>query len=445
MDKPRKNRRRRKVRINYTRLIISIIVLLLIIFILFTGVKALFKRASSGSTSKDNTAVETDTSEQNKLNPDGQLSPKSKLEDFEFVNNLILNSHPYYDENVSKKQIDWKKVTETYKKKITDSQKDQQFIDAITQFVSQLNDEQTHILNYDFYNYLLTKYNAEKNTQWLKPLNLESVKSRYNVLSTEEIDNLITEKSSNTAGSNLILDTPIVGQLAYIKVKSFDERHKANDGKSIMDFLNSINTYKNLVIDITNVKDGLNSYWIDNLVAPLISSENSVSGRIAKKDDTFKDFLDYAYKNKHRYITFGDEFPIGELPLELNVQSYVRDKFKNYKRFDITVEPKDSVGYEGKIFLLQDKKVYGAADTFAQFCKSTGFATIMGTTTRGYGMNAEIEPVLVALPNSGLILRMPTVMGLNYDGTGTALGGTPPDIEINKDVIDLKEIIDYIN
>lgn len=41
-------------------------------------------------------------------------------------------------------------------------------------------------------------------------------------------------------------------------------------------------------------------------------------------------------------------------------------------------------------------------------------------------MNAEIEPVLVALPNSGLILRMPTVMGLNYDGTGTALGGTPP-------------------
>lgn len=110
----------------------------------------------------------------------------------------------------------------------------------------------------------------------------------------------------------------------------------------------------------------------------------------------------------------------------MNVQSYVRDKFKNYKRFDITVEPKDSVGYEGKIFLLQDKKVYGAADTFAQFCKSTGFATIMGTTTRGYGMNAEIEPVLVALPNSGLILRMPTVMGLNYDGTGTALGGTPP-------------------
>lgn len=445
MDKPRKNRRRRRVRINYTRLIISIIVLLLIIFILFTGVKALFKRASSGSTSKDKTVTETDTSEQNKLTPDGQLSPKSKLEDFEFVNNLILNSHPYYDENVSKKQIDWKKITETYKKRITESQNDQQFIDAITQFVSQLNDEQTHILNYDFYNYLLNKYNEEKNTQWLKPLNLESVKNRYNVLSTEEIDNLITEKSSNSAGSNLILDTPIVGQLAYVKVKSFDERHKANDGKSIKDFLNSINTYKNLVIDITNVKDGLNSYWIDNLVAPLIGSESSVSGRIAKKDDTFKDFLDYAYKNKHRYITFGDEFPISELPLELNVQSYVREKFKNYKRFDITVEPKDSVGYEGKIFLLQDKKVYGAADTFAQFCKSTGFATIMGTTTRGYGMNAEIEPVLMALPNSGLILRMPTVMGLNYDGTGTALGGTTPDIEINKDVIDLKEIIDYIN
>lgn len=445
MDKPRRNRRRKKVRINYTRLIISIIVLLLILFILFTGVKALLNRASSGKTTDDNKVTETDSAGENKLTPDGQLSPKSKLEDFDYVNNLIVNSHPYYDENVSKKQLDWKKITETYKNKITESENDQQFIDAITQFVSQLNDEQTHILNYDFYNFLSTKYSEEKNTQWLIPLSLESVKNRYNALSAEEIDNLVNEKASNSAGSNLILDTPIVGQLAYVKVKSFDERHKANDGKSIRDFLGSINSYKNIVIDITNVKDGVNSYWIDNLVAPLIGSESSVSGRIAKKDDAFKDFLDYSYKNKHRYITFGDEFPIGELPLELNTQSYVRDKFKNYKRFDITVEPKDSVGYEGRIFLLQDKKVYGAADTFAQFCKSTGFATIMGTTTRGYGMNAEIEPVLTALPNSGLVLRMPPVMGLNYDGTGTALGGTTPDIEINKDVIDLKEIIDYIN
>lgn len=446
MDRNRKNRRRKRVRINYPRLIISICVMLLVIFLLFSGVRAVFRRVfpkKPAVTTEEKTETD-DTSTKNSPTIEGELSQNSKIEDFDYISKLIESTHPYFEENIHSKKIDWKKITEDYKNKVSSSENDAEFITAISEYVNELGDEQTHIVSYDFYNYLNEKYTAENKTQWLSALNLDLSKARYALLAADKIDNIISNQSTTT-GSNLSLETPITGQLALIKVESFDESFKSGDAKSIRDFLGTITDYKNLVIDISEVDEGVNSYWIENLVSPLISSEVSFAGRIAKKNDEFKSFLDYSYKNKHSYLTFGDEFPISELPLELNVESYVRENFKTYKRFDITVEPSSPVDFEGRIFLLQGPKVYGAADTFSQFSKSTGFATVVGKATRGYGMTAEIDPVLVNLPNSGLILRMPAVMGLNYDGSSTAKSGTKPDIEITKDIIDYKEIMDFIN
>ncbi len=446
MDRNRRNRRRKRVKINYPRLIISIGVLLLLIFLLFSGVRAVFRKVfpkkSTVTTEEQEKTDKSDTN--NQPVSGGDLNQNSKIEDFDYINKLIENSHPYFEEKIHSKKIDWKKITDEYKDKISSTETNSDFINILSEYVNQLGDEQTHIVSYDFYNYLNEKYTAENNTQWLSILNLDISKGRYALLAADKIDNIINNQNISS-GSNVSLETPISGQLALIKVKSFDESLKSSDTKAIRDFLESITDYKNLVIDISEVNDGVNSYWIDNLVSPLISSEVSFAGRIAKKNDEFKSFLDYSYKNKHSYLTFGDEFPISELPLELNVESYVRENFKSYKRFDITVEPSSPVGYEGRIFILQGPKVYGAADTFSQFAKSTGFATVIGKATRGYGMTAEIDPVLINLPNSGLILRMPAVMGLNYDGSSTAKSGTKPDIEINKEIIDIKEITDFIN
>lgn len=58
------------------------------------------------------------------------------------------------------------------------------------------------------------------------------------------------------------------------------------------------------------------------------------------------------------------------------------------------------------------------------FCKNSGFATLVGTTTNGDGGVAD--PLLLALPNSGLLIRFSIFYGLNADGAGNEATGTTP-------------------
>lgn len=82
--------------------------------------------------------------------------------------------------------------------------------------------------------------------------------------------------------------------------------------------------------------------------------------------------------------------------------------------------------FKGKIVLLADENSYSAADTFAAFCKRSGFARVVGRPTGGDGVCCI--PVYFSLPASGLILRLNMVYGLNEDGASNERFGTPPDL-----------------
>ncbi len=87
-----------------------------------------------------------------------------------------------------------------------------------------------------------------------------------------------------------------------------------------------------------------------------------------------------------------------------------------------------SIGYKGKVWLLVDSITYSAADSFANFCKSSGFATLVGVQTSGNGAGAG-NPYLIALPYSGLIVYYDPCYGVNLDGTCNAIYGTMPNYE----------------
>ena len=76
--------------------------------------------------------------------------------------------------------------------------------------------------------------------------------------------------------------------------------------------------------------------------------------------------------------------------------------------------------------MLTSDNVFSASDKFACFCKSTGFATIVGTQTSGDGLGST--PVLVLLPYSGVLVRFSAMAGENPDGSMNAREGTKPDI-----------------
>jgi C-terminal processing protease CtpA/Prc len=50
-----------------------------------------------------------------------------------------------------------------------------------------------------------------------------------------------------------------------------------------------------------------------------------------------------------------------------------------------SVNPENSIGFKGKIFLLVYNALYSSSESFAAFCKGTGFAEIVGTNTGGDG------------------------------------------------------------
>ena len=77
----------------------------------------------------------------------------------------------------------------------------------------------------------------------------------------------------------------------------------------------------------------------------------------------------------------------------------------------------------------------------ADFCRKTGFATVVGNKTAGGGLG--INPVLFQMPNSKLMIQYRADYPLNIDGSCNMEIGTTPDITVNNENI-LEECINVI-
>lgn len=88
-------------------------------------------------------------------------------------------------------------------------------------------------------------------------------------------------------------------------------------------------------------------------------------------------------------------------------------------------------------WVIIDEQVYSSADSFASFCKNTGWATLVGKRTKGDGKG--VAPVLITLPETGLLVRFSGIAVESSDDGINAVTGTGPDIQIdtsNEDVYD---------
>jgi hypothetical protein len=206
-------------------------------------------------------------------------------------------------------------------------------------------------------------------------------------------------------------------QVAYLKVKSMSNRTLKSDGEKILEFYKSIKNYPYLVIDIRGNGGGTDNYWQSNIVEPLISETISSAIAMTYKGNYIKPFL------RGRGITTK---PIDKLPEEF--KSKYASSMERFTASSRTVKPKNTVGFKGKIYLLVDDFVYSSSESFAAFCKTTDFAKLVGTTTGGDGIG--IDPCVMALPNSGLVVRFSLDMGIASDGTVNEKAHTKPDIYV---------------
>ncbi|MFL0267984.1 S41 family peptidase [Candidatus Clostridium radicumherbarum] len=250
---------------------------------------------------------------------------------------------------------------------------------------------------------------------------------------TEKFTPIAYEQKSLTSTESSSCQQKIIepNKIAYLKVKSMSNITLISDRTLILEFFKSIKDYPYLILDIRGNGGGTDNYWEENVVAPLIVKKTSSINAMAYRGSYIKTFM------RGRGIITK---PISGLPEQF--KSRYTSEMESFITAPTSVSPENSVGFNGKIFLLVDDAVYSSSESFAAFCKGTGFAEIVGTNTGGDGIG--IDPCVMALPNSGLVVRFSLDMGINADNTVNEQAHTKPDIYVETTYNDFLEGKDTI-
>lgn len=253
---------------------------------------------------------------------------------------------------------------------------------------------------------------AEKNKEYRA---IFTTKAGENI--TEKLTPISYEQKNLASLESSSCEPKIIekNKIAYLKIKSMSSKTLISDHALILEYLKSIKDYPYLIIDIRGNGGGTDNYWKNNVVAPLIAQKTSSVNALAFRGSYIKTFM-----RARGIITK----PISELPEQFKGE--YTSAMESFITASTSVSPENSVGFKGKIFLLVDNAVYSSSESFAAFCKGTDFADIVGTNTGGDGIG--IDPCVMALPNSGLVVRFSLDMGINDDGTVNEQAHTKPDI-----------------
>lgn len=226
--------------------------------------------------------------------------------------------------------------------------------------------------------------------------------------------------------TNIIL-RKISDNVAFITIKNPSVLHEKRDKKKLIEYYEKLTKdgCNNIILRLEDVMGG-DYYWMNNIVAPNIDEP-----------------LSYTYRT---FITGGEDVInyYEKLGVELNFNLEEAGKLPNKNEEDfqnfvawyggtMKIEPAYSEKkFDGNIYYLIDNKVYSAAEGLAQFSKQTGFATLVGTNSRGDGLGGGGTPLMDSLPNSGLIFRYRIAYAINDDGSSNVEFGTSPDYYSNE-------------
>lgn len=382
-----------------------------------------FNKSSGNKAISEQTSVESHNKKEEEYE---QLTRKQKLEDFEYMYNTLAENYPYFEINKRVNGIDWLSKKEEFEKEIEETKNDNEFYTTMSSILELIHNGHTNFISQEDYPYYFEAYNTEFMKPWRDVLQKPEVIKRYNYNINK--DDTSNEKSNGNTndllkGSTCFkADIIVPDKVAYLQVESFNGFSIGPDKKGIYKFLDEIKDYSNLIIDIRGNGGGAESYWMENIVAPLTDKELSAEYYYLVRGG---EYISKFYESRDismRDITNLNKEILDTFPPE------AKNDFK-YHNFFKKVNPKKPVGFKGKIYLLVDKKVYSSSEAFASFCKATKWATLVGERTGGDGIG--IDPILMALPNSNYIIRFSGEMGLNPDGSANEEKQTEPDIQVD--------------
>lgn len=336
------------------------------------------------------------------------------IEDFEYLSKMLYETYPYFGV-IQRQDIDINKKIKDYRKKVACLDNIDDFYQAMIDFTNEFQGNgHFNVITKEYYDYFLDAYD-DPHSPYHKALVSPSTQSFYDKGPDQSSK---TEKKANVT----ILEYSDTST-AYIGIQSFDKAFIENDRKTLSDFYSNLNNYEHLIIDLRNNSGGSTSYAVENIIKPLATQDYSYTQHILFNDNDYsRPFLEYAHKDDMQTTTPLSDFDLAQFPNlevdDMNKLSHIMSVKNVYLA--------DGSGYHGKIYVLVSPMVYSSSEAFVDFCKSSGFATIIGQPTGGDGIG--FDPIIVSLPNSGIALKYSMHYGINSEGRNSEEFGTTPDI-----------------
>jgi len=362
---------------------------------------------------------------------ENQLTKQQKVNDFLYAYNILKDNYPFFGVCKRTNGFDWLSRKNEFIDKVEHTKNDSAYIFTLKAIFGALNDGHVNFnaTRYGNEGYHSTyKKIAAENSNYNKWLEIfENPNSRIDywsaILKRSEKSKITNSNIINREFSNYSDTLLQNGEIAIMKIQSFNYQRIEKDKEKIFSFFKKIENCKYLIIDIQENSGGSVKYWKENIVERLINNTVVYTSIPVIKDGPV---------NRYFYESF---FAKALLLNKTEVLQKIPDELLNdahYIKYEKdTILPHAPVNFNGQIFLLVSKKVFSSAEGFAQFCKTTRWATVAGERTGGDGIGSD--PALIILPESGILMSFPSLVGLNHNGSLNSEEKTIPDIVINGD------------
>ena len=360
------------------------------------------------------------------------------MEDYNYMWQVLEDNYLYFDvleeQGIDASQL--KEGTAERLERVTDVEGFYSLLSSLLgqmQYYAHLNVLDVH--GYDLYvkYYTLNTEEAEKSAWADAVTNHPQTNAIYHHLKQGALDN------SGDATQYKAVDASYdeTRKAVTFVISTFDDAVVERDRNFIADYLETLNgePVEHIIFDITGNGGGNDAYWMENMVEQFDGTYQWDVYWYMKDTPLIRKYYFQECTPDQDSLELSSLVPrlISEMPADHSVPKFVQElELTHYIKAENTLNGQavlEEQYQNAKRWLLISERTYSAADSFSHFCRETGWATVVGRNTSGDG--GGCDPVMFALPNTGLLVRFSATADENTSGGLSVRYGTAPDYAVS--------------
>lgn len=370
------------------------------------------------------------------------FSEEQLIADYEELCYSIVDSWPYYN-TAKRKGIDVEKIFDKYEKKLKRKPTDKYFFEIVDKMLVELTDDSSlgklSTVSYERFNRLKRDNDILSKKAYRILFDKETEKA-YSYIRTAMGEIKASDKLLSF-DDNVSVEIIKENDIAKIKIKSFDfdgtdEELIKEYREKFLELYSSLSEYYHIIFDLRDVSGQSNYIWMNFIV-----SLNTMKNYSYTTYNIFNASADNIKFYGNKFISLS-EFAYYD-NIDTEDKMYVNSYVKNISRITPRYYKKETIG-NAKKWVLVDEKTSDSVNNFVDFCKSSGFASALGTKSSGGYYDQTLA--LFNLTNTKLLVEYSGVFSINENGEDLMYDIEPSIIAESKEDIEnlcLDKISEY--